>query len=65
VFPKIIILEINVGYARRIITWFWVRFTIRDASSRELLKLHYILSKCSRLIAKDIGNHAQLLIKIR
>lgn len=53
-FPKIIILEINIGYARRIFTWFWVRFTIGDASSRELLELHYILSKCSRLIAKDI-----------
>lgn len=64
-FPKIIIFEINVGYARRILTWFWVRFTIGDASSRELFKLHYVLSKCSRLIAKDIGNHAQLLIKIR
>lgn len=64
-FPKIIILKINIGYARRIFTWFWVRFTIGDASSRELLELHYILSKCSRLIAKDIGDHTQLLIKIR
>ena len=43
----------------------WSVHTKLKFACRELLELHHVLSQCTSLVAKDVIDHAKLLVKSR